>query len=80
MILRTGLVPALLRLTLAGTLPAGPAVAERAILKPSGHQLDRLAPSVRHQPAQTAIALGPLAVPRNEGDLTESHWLLKLSS
>ncbi|MFD8005224.1 hypothetical protein [Streptomyces mirabilis] len=30
MILRTGLVPALLGLTLAGSLPAGPAVAERA--------------------------------------------------
>ncbi|MER5907471.1 hypothetical protein ABT150_46755 [Streptomyces mirabilis] len=30
MILRTGLVPALLGLTLAGSLPAGPAVTERA--------------------------------------------------
>ncbi|WP_030620807.1 hypothetical protein [Streptomyces fulvoviolaceus] len=30
MILRTGLVPALLGLTLAGSLPPGPAVAERA--------------------------------------------------
>jgi hypothetical protein len=39
-----------------------------AIRQPSGHRLDRLAPPIQHQPAQRAVALGPLVLPRNRGE------------